>query len=51
MGAKEGSVIDHLERALRHPKKVSRENEFLKCHNDDKYDFDVINSTTKAHST
>jgi hypothetical protein len=27
----------------------TEENESLKCRNDDKYDFDVINSTTKVH--
>lgn len=44
-------MIDHLEVkgpfSLEKPQ-PGKENEFLKCHNDDKYDFDVINSTTIA---
>lgn len=36
-------VIDHLELTAYCWKSGRWENEFLKCRNDDKYDFDVIN--------
>lgn len=45
-------VIDHLELKAHlsaHSPSAGRENDSLKCRNDDKYDFDVINSTTKVH--